>query len=78
MRAIEKRLRARLRAKEAELLTLRTDLDDVRQDRNELREHFKQRFQWWIKLLGEKGQPNMAWLVEQDALWLRRFQWWPW
>ena len=71
MRAVEKRLRERIKALEKEL-------EDVRTDRQKFRQHFADRFKWWIKLLGDKETPNMSWLIENDAKWLRDFEWFPW
>lgn len=71
MRAIEKRLRERVKELEAER-------DALKKDREEFRAHFIQRFKWWIELLGSQSKPNLAWLVENDAIWLRRFERWYW
>jgi len=51
---------------------------ELRQDRILFREHFRSRFQWWISLMGEGKTPNMAWLIESDAKWLQRLDYWVW
>ncbi|MGL5936229.1 MAG: hypothetical protein ACRCZI_11485 [Cetobacterium sp.] len=71
MRAIEKKLRERVQELEKEL-------DEVKQDREEFRDHFAKRFKWWLELIGKQQAPPMTWLIESDAKWLRRFQWWQW
>lgn len=71
MRTVERRLRERI-------AQLETELKEVQQDREIFREHFATRFRWWIKLVGEQTKPNLAWLIEDDAKYLRRMQWWGW
>lgn len=71
MRAAEKRLRERIQA-------LESQLEEIKQDREMFRDHFATRFRWWIKLLGEQSKPNLAWVIEDDAKYLRRMQWWGW
>ena len=71
MRKVERVLRERIKA-------LETKVQELEQDRELFRSHFVDRFKWWIKLLGEKSTPNMAWLVEADAIWLRKFKAWYW
>lgn len=71
MRAIEKRLRERVKELEKEL-------EEIKQDRILFRDHFINRFKWWIKLIGEQTGPSLPWLIEDDAKWLRKFKWWYW
>ncbi len=71
MRAVEKRLRERIRH-------LEEQLKETERDRDIFREHFTNRFRWWIKLIGEQSKPNLSWLIEDDARFLRRLQWWSW
>ena len=71
MTKVERGLRARIKELEVEVKALEDD-------RDLFRSHFVDRFKWWIKLLGEKSTPNMAWLVEADAVWLRKFKVWYW
>lgn len=78
MRAVEKRLRQRLKAAESRIEELHKDLSEIRTDRNTFREHFIKRMRWWIELMGQSKHPNMPWLVEDDAKWLQRFTWWSW
>jgi len=65
------RLNARIEALEKEV-------SELRDDRNLFREHFINRFQWWVKLQSEKSSPNLAWIIENDAKWLQRFKYWVW
>lgn len=71
MRAVEKRLRERIK-------NLEDELAKVKADREKFRNHFAQRFRWWIKLIGEKRTPNMSWLIESDAKVLSEFERWYW
>ncbi len=71
MRKVERELRKRLRDLEAER-------DKIRADREKLREHFVNRFKWWIKLLGDSETPSLPWLIEDDVKWLRRMNTWYW
>ncbi len=71
MRAIERRLRERVKA-------LEKDLEEVRLDRDLYREHFHTRFRWWIELIGQQKTPSLSWLIESDAKWLQKFRWWGW
>lgn len=71
MRAVEKRLRQRIKDLEFENQKLMND-------RRLFREHFISRFKWWIQLLGEQSKPNINWLIEDDAKWLKRFESWYW
>lgn len=57
---------------------LEKELVEVREDRQLFRNHFSERFKWWIQLLGENKTPNMAWLVEADAKYLRSFKFFVW
>jgi hypothetical protein len=78
MRAIEKRLRMRLKNAEARVQELQTELNEVRQDRQKFRDHFMQRFKWWIELIGSQQTPSLPWLIEDDAKELRKFQYFIW
>ena len=71
MRAIEKRLRERLKALEQEL-------NENKHDLARFQDHFKKRFRWWVKLVGDKSAPSLAWLIEDDAKFLRSVKefWW--
>jgi hypothetical protein len=71
MRAIETRLRERIKV-------LETQKAEVEADREVLRNHFAKRFRWWIKLLGEGKAPSLSWLIEDDAKAIKDFQWWHW
>ena len=71
MRAVEKRLRERIKGLEAEV-------ESIKRDREEYREHFKRRFKWWIELHGKQEKPSLTWLIEDEAKWLRRFEWFFW
>ena len=71
MRKVERVLRERVKA-------LEEQVNDLRRDRDLFREHFHNRFKWWIKLLGDSRTPSLPWLVEDDAKWLRKFQAWYW
>lgn len=71
MRAIEQTLRARVKVLEAEV-------EELKADRELFREHFKNRFRWWIELLGKQSNPSLPWLIEDEAKWLRRFKWFSW
>jgi len=71
MRAVEKRLRERIKRLEREK-------SEVEGDRDLFREHFARRFRWWIKLLGEQSGPDLKWLIEDDAKEMRNMKWWSW
>lgn len=64
MRAIEKRLRERIK-------NLEQENDKLQKDRNKFRSHFERRFKWWIELLGKQSSPNLPWLIEDDAKFLK-------
>lgn len=64
-----KRLHEQIRALETEKRTLEGD-------RDLFREHFVSRFNWWAKLLTDGGRPSLPWLLQDDAMWLRRFKYW--
>lgn len=78
MRAIEKRLRMRLKNAESRVQELQNELNEVRQDRQRFREHFIRRFKWWIELIGSQQTPSLPWLIEDDAKELRKFQYFTW
>lgn len=71
MRAIEKRLRERIKQLEAEL-------QETRDDRQLFRDHFARRFRWWIELIGSQSTPSLPWLIEQDAKEMRHMKYWCW
>ncbi len=71
MRAVEKRLRERIKELEKEN-------QEVSEDRDLFRDHFARRFRWWIELVGKQKTPNMAWLIEADAKEMRAMKWWSW
>lgn len=71
MRAIEKQLRERIKELEEQNAELESD-------RAIFRNHFAERFRWWIKLLGESKTPNLRWLIEDDAKAMRNMQLWSW
>ncbi len=71
MRAIEKRLKDRIKALEIELET-------VKADRQRFREEFSHDFRWLIKLLGANEHPRMSDYIEKKAKVLRCFDWWYW
>ncbi len=65
--------RLRLRIKELE-----AEVDGIKQDRKKFRDHFSRRFRWWIELVGKNSNPNKAWLIEDDAKFLKEVDWWIW
>lgn len=71
MRAVEKRLRERIKYLEAYQAELESD-------RELFRDHFARRFRWWIELLGKHSSPNIKWLIEYDAKEMRKMKWWSW
>lgn len=71
MRAVEKRLRERI-------AFLEKEKSEIEADRQLFRDHFANRFRWWIKLIGEQKTPNMPWLIEADAKEMRAMKWWHW
>lgn len=71
MRAVEKRLRERIKELEKQLET-------VEADRAKFREHFSRRFRWWIELAGKGQHPSVAWLIEADAKELYSLGYWWW
>lgn len=71
MRKVEKRLREKLKQKEMEIYELYTE-------RERFRNHFRDRFRWYIKLLGNKEYPDMKSLVEAEAKFLQTVKSWRW
>jgi hypothetical protein len=71
MRAIEKRLRERIKILDEENKKLRDD-------RQKFRNHFENRFRFWLKLLGEQSSPSVASLVESDAKFMANVERWYW
>lgn len=71
MRAVEKRLRERIKE-------LENKLQVVENDRRLFREHFVNRFKFLIQVLGENKNPCAKWLIEDDAAWLQEFEKWYW
>ena len=71
MRAIERRLRERIKA-------LEQQNHELTHDRELFRDHFSRRFKWWIQLMGDSKTPSLSWLIEADAKELRNFTWWSW
>lgn len=71
MRAIEKRLRNRIRI-------LEEDLVAVQHDRGKFRDEFSSDFRWLIKIHGERNYPSMTDYVEHKAKALSKFQPWVW
>lgn len=69
MRKIERRLRLRIKFLEEEL-------QRIRLDREELRDHFVRRFKWWVKLTSTRSTPDLQWLIVDDAKVLRNLDWW--
>jgi len=71
MRKVERQLRERVKAVEEER-------DKITEDRDRFRRHFAERFRWWIKLIGEQKSPSLPYLVETDARFLHKAEWWIW
>lgn len=71
MRAVEKRLRERVK-------NLEKQLSELEADRDVFRKHFSRRYRWWIELLGKKETPSIAWLIEADAKEMVSMKWWAW
>lgn len=71
MRKVEKRLREKLKQKEMEIYELYTE-------RERFRNHFRDRFRWYIKLLGNNQYPDMKLLVEAEAKFLQTVKSWRW
>lgn len=71
MRAVETRLRERIKY-------LEEQNKELENDRALFRDHFARRFRWWIELLGKNEKPSLPWLIEQDAKEMRNMKWWLW
>lgn len=71
MRAIEKKLRERIKELEGEVSILENE-------RIKFRAHFVKRFRWWLALIGKGTNPNLTWLVEDDAKFLVNVEKWWW
>jgi chromosome segregation ATPase len=69
LRTSNQQLRERIRQ-------LEKDLDEVRFDRQQFREHFAERYTWFWQLLERGEQPSMTWLCKNDAAFVRRVKWW--
>lgn len=71
MRAVEKRLRERIKGLEKELA-------EVKADRDEFRKYWAGKFRWYLELHGKGTQPNVAWLIEDMAKFFTKVQRWYW
>lgn len=71
MRAVEKRLRLRIK-------DLESEVEKLKNDRQKFRDHFERRFKWWLSLLGEGKHPVMSWLVEDEAKFMAGVERWYW
>lgn len=71
MRAVEKRLRERIKLMEK-------DLEEIRVDRQHFRDQFIRRFKFWIECLGEGRSPNVSSVIESDAKFLHKVKQWYW
>ena len=71
MRAIEKKLRARI----VDLEHKNTELVRVR---DAFRAHYASRFRWWVELLGKGTGPSVPWLIEDDAKLMAKVGSWWW
>ena len=69
--AVERRLRERIKALEEQKKKLE-------EERSKFRDHFANRFRWWIKLLGEGKTPSLPWVIEDDAKMMNSVTWWYW
>jgi hypothetical protein len=71
-----KKLRKKVAILRKTITSLENRLAEVQEDRRLLREHFTIRYNWWSRLLTERNEPSIPWLLHDDGLWLRRFKWW--
>ncbi len=71
MRAVEKRLREKVRELESELTT-------VKADREKFRKYWAHKFRWFIELQGKSSTPNMPYMIEDMAKFFQDVQWWYW
>lgn len=68
----------KLKEAKEEIKELRKKLEEVEFDRQKFRNHFSNRLRWYIKLLGENKAPDMRWLVEDEARFYTKVNWWFW
>lgn len=68
----------KLREAKDEIKVLRSEIEDLKKDREKFRNHFVERMKWYIKLLGEQKTPNMSYLVEIESKFLATVQRWFW
>lgn len=71
MRAVEKRLRQKIKDLEAEL-------KEVEEDREKFREDFIRNFKEAIRLLGKGCSWSSSDLIERMSKQLRNYKWWYW
>ena len=71
MRAVEKRLRERIKYLEVEL-------GEVTVDRQKFRDYFSSKLRWFITLMGENKYADTAPMIEDLAKLLQRVKWFTW
>lgn len=71
MRAVEKRLRLRVKGLEA-------DLEEVRQDREKFRTYFSNKLKWFIEIHGKGNNASSAFMIEDMAKFLSKVKWFYW
>jgi hypothetical protein len=70
------RERRTIRDLKKKIESLESQIRKLENDRNLFREHFQKRYEWFWKLLEGNDAPNMKWLLQNDSMWLRRFEYW--
>jgi len=73
-----KSMTAKIRYLKHELVMAESTISQLKEERDEFRSHFAQRFRWWLKLLGENGGPSLSWLIEADSKFLQKVKSWYW
>jgi hypothetical protein len=71
MRAVEKRLRERVKELEAEL-------NKVKEDREKFRAYWVRVMKWMIQLQGKGETPSVSWFIEDLSKLLNRVSQWYW
>lgn len=74
----EKSLNRTLRYKQNDIDRLQSEIQKLKNEREEFRSHFSSRFHWWVELQGKGETPSTSWLIESDAKWLTKVSSFTW
>ena len=74
----EKSLARMIRYRECDIEKKNEEIQKLRNERDEFRQHFGTRFHWWVELIGKQQSPSLPWLIEADAKFLTRVSQFTW